>query len=180
MRTDSVRGAASRAPLAPLAAACSTGGPASGATASPLPAARATPTSTPTSAPTSEPTPAPGAAGAPRCHPADLAASFRPLSPGAGQRYAALVLANHSDHACMTFGYVGMQLTDRGGQPLPTRVVRAAQPAPARVDLAPNAYVHTLLRWTAIAGPGEPRRPTASRPRPRRRSPRLTRRCCCG
>jgi len=82
--------------------------------------------------------------------------SDRGLSPGAGQRYAALVLTNRSGHPCQTFGYVGMQLLDSAGRPAPTRVTRARPPAPTVLTLAPDGSAFTVLHWTVVPGAGEP------------------------
>ena len=94
----------------------------------------------------------------PRCHTADLAATLKRGSPGAGQRYATVVLRNRSAHRCTVFGYVGAQLVDVRGRPLPTRIVRDRTRAPRRVTLAPGRSATSLLHWSAIAGPGEPQR----------------------
>ena len=91
----------------------------------------------------------------PRCHTSDLSASLRPLNSGAGQRYAALSLTNRSGHVCQVYGYVGMLLLDGNGTPLPTDVVRNANPGPQIVSLAPGQSAFTLLHWTVVAGPGE-------------------------
>jgi hypothetical protein len=89
-----------------------------------------------------------------RCHTADLSGSLRPGSPGAGQRYAVLVLTNLSSRTCWVYGYVGMQLLDGAGHPLPTNVVR--NPAsPATVTLGPGDTAFALLHWAAINGPGD-------------------------
>jgi hypothetical protein len=94
----------------------------------------------------------------PRCHTADLAATLRRGSPGAGQRYATLVLRNRSAHRCTVFGYVGAQLVGVSGRPLPTRIVRDRTRVPRRVTLAPGRRATALLHWAAIPGPGEPQR----------------------
>ena len=92
---------------------------------------------------------------APRCHTADLSATLRPLNSAAGQRYAALSLANQSGHTCQVYGYVGMLLLDGSSMPLPTNVVRNADPGPQVVSLAPGQSAFTVLHWTVVAGPGE-------------------------
>jgi len=91
----------------------------------------------------------------PRCHTSDLTASLRPLDSGAGQRYAALTLTNRSGHVCQVYGYVGMLLLNGSSMPLPTDVVRNANPGPQIVSLAPSQSAFTLLHWTVVAGPGE-------------------------
>ena len=92
---------------------------------------------------------------APRCHTGDLSATLRPLNSAAGQRYAALSLANRSGHTCRVYGYVGMLLLDASSTPLPTDVVRNANPGPAVVSLSPGQSAFTVLHWTVVAGPGE-------------------------
>lgn len=102
------------------------------------------------------PSPAGGSpAPTPRCHTADLRATLRPLNSAAGQRYAALSLANQSGHPCLVYGYVGMLLLDARSTPLQTNVVRNANPGPVVVSLAPGQSAFTVLHWTVVAGPGE-------------------------
>jgi len=124
-----------------------------------LPAATAAPPATPGPQPPvpglvpSPPAVTPTAT--PRCHTSDLTASLRPLDSGAGQRYAALTLTNRSGHVCQVYGYMGMLLLDGSSMPLPTDVVRNANPGPQIVSLAPGQSAFTLLHWTVVAGPGE-------------------------
>ena len=119
---------------------------------------------TPAPHPSPSPPPVPGVvpspavsspAPTPRCHTADLSATLRPLNSAAGQRYAALSLANQSGHTCQVYGYVGMLLLDGSSTPLPTNVVRNANPGPEVVSLAPGQSAFTVLHWTVVAGPGE-------------------------
>jgi hypothetical protein len=77
-------------------------------------------------------------------------------SPGAGQRYATLVLENTGGATCTVHGYGGIQLVSATGAPLPTRQARAASPAPTTVTLGPHAAVRSLLHWAAVPGPGDP------------------------
>src|SRR5918911_4673378 len=81
----------------------------------------------------------------PRCHTADLAATLKRGSPGAGQRYATLVLRNRTAHRCTVFGYVGAQLVGVSGRPLPTRIVGDRTRVPRRVTLAPGRRATALL-----------------------------------
>jgi hypothetical protein len=103
----------------------------------------------------------------PRCHTGDLAGTLKRGSPGAGQRYATLLLRNRSTHRCRVYGYIGAQLLGAGGRPLPTTVVRDRTRTPRRVVLAPGRRAQALLHWAAIPGPGEPQsgpcEPTARR-----------------
>lgn len=131
-------------------------GPAGGAG----PTASATPTSAGASTAAAGAIPAGGSAGASpagpgRCHTAGLAVTVRDLSPGAGQRYAALVLTNRSGADCTSYGYVGMQLLDANRRPVPTNLVRDRTPAPRSVLLLPGASAWTLLHWTVVPGAHE-------------------------
>jgi hypothetical protein len=90
-----------------------------------------------------------------RCHTGDLAARLAPGSPGAGQRYATLVLTNRGGSLCTVFGFGGLGLVAPGGVPLPTRQVRVRDPAPATVALEPGDSVGSGLHWSVVAGPGE-------------------------
>jgi hypothetical protein len=124
------------------------------ATASPSPAPGAAPT--PDLSPAATPSPATPGQALPRCRTWDLAAQVRALDAAAGQRAGLLVLTNRSGHACQTYGFIGMQLIDSAGRPVPTSVVRVRQPPPAVLTLAPDASVHSVLTWGAVPGPGEP------------------------
>jgi hypothetical protein len=131
----------------------------------PSPATSASPSSgapSPTQAPggpsgsaaTAAPGTAPGNGAPPRCHTGDVSATLTQGSPGAGQRYATLTLANRSGHACQVYGYVGMLLLDASGQPLPTSVVRTP-PSPSRVVVQPGGQVSAQMHWTVVPGPDE-------------------------
>jgi hypothetical protein len=126
-------------------AACSSGAP---------PTSQASPTQSAAATQPAGATPG-GDAGTPRCHTGDLSAAVRGLDPGAGQRHAVLVLTNRSGHACGAYGYVGMQLVDGAGAPVPTNIVRASPPSPAALTLAPGASAYTVLHWTVVSGPGD-------------------------
>ncbi len=90
-----------------------------------------------------------------RCHTSQLSVSFRPGEPGAGQRYATLVLTNHSK-TCSVYGYVGIQLLNAQRLPLPTNVVRNRTQPPRQVVLSPGQSAFSALHWTVVNGPGEP------------------------
>ncbi len=138
---------------------------ASGTTAGRSPTAPATPTAsaTPTGSATSTglpPTaPAGSTSGTPngpgRCRTADLSARLVPGSPGAGQRYATLVLTNRGGSPCTVFGFGGLGLVAPGGAPLPTRQVRLRDPAPATVAVQPGHSASAELHWSVVAGPGD-------------------------
>jgi hypothetical protein len=96
-----------------------------------------------------------GAGGLGRCHTGDLTASLVPGSPGAGQRYATLVLENTGGRTCSVHGYGGIGLVDSAGSPLPTQQVRVASPAPTTVTLAPHGTARSQLHWSAVGGTGD-------------------------
>jgi hypothetical protein len=95
----------------------------------------------------------PGAVG--RCHTSELSASLQPGSPGAGQRYATLVLTNTSGGPCTIHGYGGLGLTGAGGAAVPTQQVRLADPAPETVTLAPGRSASAQLHWGAVSATGD-------------------------
>ncbi|MDQ6875696.1 MAG: DUF4232 domain-containing protein [Actinomycetota bacterium] len=77
---------------------------------------------------------------------------LQPGSPGAGQRYATIVLTNHGSSICLLYGYGGMQLLDAARHPLPTKMHRVASPAPRRIEFRPGASASSQLHWTAVPG----------------------------
>ncbi len=100
----------------------------------------------------------------PACGTADLKAEIEQGSPGAGQRYAMLVLTNHSHQSCHTYGYVGMQLLNGQGGALATDVVRDHTLTSQRIVLAPGAQAYAQLHWSVIAGTGDSGAPCSSAP----------------
>jgi hypothetical protein len=97
-----------------------------------------------------------GSAGGPgRCHTSELTGSLVAGSPGAGQRYATLVLQNTGGRICTVFGYGGIGLAAASGGALPTNQVRVPAPAAAPVTLRPRASVRSALHWSAVAGTGD-------------------------
>lgn len=89
-----------------------------------------------------------------RCHTDQLHPRLTGLDPGAGNRYAALVLTNDSDRTCRTYGWVGLQLAAPGDRPLATRVIREGK---ARgIVLKPGHSGWARLHWSAVPGAGEP------------------------
>jgi hypothetical protein len=90
-----------------------------------------------------------GATSAPgQCSTADLAAQLKAGSPGAGQRYATIVLTNASGRTCTVGGYGGLALLGSPGQGVPTDVRRNASPAPTTLSLPPGGSARSLLHWT--------------------------------
>ena len=128
--------------------------------ASPV-AGRTTTGGTPTPAATSSSVTSPGAptptgsASPGRCHTGELTGSLVPGSPGAGQRYATVVLENTGGRTCTLHGYGGIGLVDAAGSPLPTRQVRVASPAPTTVTLAPHGSARSQLHWSVVPGGGD-------------------------
>ncbi|HEX4862464.1 MAG TPA: DUF4232 domain-containing protein [Acidimicrobiales bacterium] len=78
-----------------------------------------------------------------------------PGSASAGHVEARVVLTNSSSAACRTFGYVGMQLLDANGAPLPTNVVR--QPGTIQqITLGPGQSASAVSQFSPdIAGQGD-------------------------
>ena len=97
-------------------------------------------------------------AGTARCGIGDLEASLAPQSPGAGQRYAVLVLTNDGSAPCHTKGYPGLGLETADGKSLPSDVQWGGpgEPAPEALTLAPGESASALLHWGAVPGQGEP------------------------
>jgi hypothetical protein len=99
--------------------------------------------------------PAPTQGGPIRCSAGVLRGRVEPGEPGAGQRYARLVVTNAGGAACTLYGYGGLQLVDGSGRPVPTDLRRNEQPGPAMVRLAPGQSAAKNLHWTVVPGSGE-------------------------
>jgi hypothetical protein len=84
------------------------------------------------------------------CSTATLTARLLPGSPGAGQRYATVVLTNTGGRTCSVTGYGGLALLGAPGQGVPTDLRRVASPAPQTVTLAPGVSARSLLHWTVV------------------------------
>ena len=176
MPTSSARGARTLLPAALLLTACSFSGSvtaaqshrsgAAGSTVTSSPGASAGPTTSSAGSATSRSSSAaagstgttpPAGSSVPatsRCHTGELTGSLVAGSPGAGQRYATLVLRNAGRRTCTVHGYGGLGLAGSGGRALPTSQVRAGGPA-ATVTLAPGVSVSSALHWSAVPGPGD-------------------------
>ena len=97
-----------------------------------------------------------GAAAAPgQCGTADVGVTLKAGSPGAGQRYATIVLTNRSTDTCTVYGYGGMALLGAPGKGVPTDLRRVASPGPSTVTLAPGASARSRLHWTVIQASDE-------------------------
>jgi hypothetical protein len=94
--------------------------------------------------------------GAPWCATDALSVSLTPLSPGAGNRYAALILTNTSDTACRTQGWPGLQLVTADGDTIPTTTVRDDSADAAQLTVQPGDSVHARLHWTVVPGGEDP------------------------
>lgn len=96
-------------------------------------------------------------AGPASCTVENLKGSFAviPGSASAGHIEARVVLTNSSGVACRTFGYVGMQLLDSSGAPLPTDVVR--QPGTIQqITLAPGQSASAVSQFSPdVNGQGD-------------------------
>jgi hypothetical protein len=118
-------------------------------TAAPTPAARpASPSAS--SAPSAAPSASRAAPVSTRCHTSELTASFGRVDPGAGQRYATIVLGNRSGRTCTVYGYGGMQPLDSAKRQLPVMLTRVRSRRPTLVRLAPGSQVSKLIHWTVV------------------------------
>jgi Protein of unknown function (DUF4232) len=101
-------------------------------------------------------TPTAEATTAASCRTADLSVQLEPGSPGAGQRYATVVLTNSSSRTCTIHGYGGLALLGAPGQGVPTDVRRVADPVPQTVSLARGTSARSLLHWGVVPADDEP------------------------
>ncbi|MEV1201362.1 DUF4232 domain-containing protein [Microbispora rosea] len=108
-------------------------------------------------------TTATGTSAAPqRCRTTGLRARVGRQDPGAGNRYAPLVLTNTSGKTCWVYGFVGLVLIDGRGDVLRTRTRRESV-TPHRVTLRPGASAHARLHWTVVPSGHETRCPASAR-----------------
>lgn len=91
-----------------------------------------------------------------KCTAPVLSGTVEPGEPGAGNRYATLVVTNTGTEPCTLWGYGGLELVDATGKALPTNVTRQPDPAPALVELPPDAMAAKNLHWTVVATGNEP------------------------
>jgi hypothetical protein len=110
-----------------------------------------------TTSPTSAPASPTSSAGVALCTVENLKGSFAvvPGSASAGHIAARVVLTDSSGAVCRTFGYVGMQLLDANGAPVPTDVVR--EPGTVQtITLAPGQSASAIAQFSPdIAGQGD-------------------------
>ncbi|MFI7037108.1 DUF4232 domain-containing protein [Microbispora rosea] len=97
-----------------------------------------------------------------RCRTTGLRARVGRQDPGAGNRYAPLVLTNTSGKTCWVYGFVGLVLIDGRGDVLRTRTRRESV-TPRRVTLRPGASAHARLHWTVVPSGHETRCPASAR-----------------
>lgn len=91
----------------------------------------------------------------PQCSTSDLSTQLKAGSPGAGQRFATVVLTNVSGRTCTVGGYGGVGLLGAPRQGVPTDLRRVASPAPATVTLSPGGSARSLLHWTIVPASDE-------------------------
>ncbi|MCW2632508.1 MAG: lipoprotein [Pseudonocardia sp.] len=132
-------------------AGCSTSVSGNASGTADLPSSSAASTTTTSTAPSST-----------KCVAGQLQGSLQEGSPGAGQRYATLVVKNTSTTTCTLFGYGGLGLYLTSGTPLPTDAQRVLQPGPASISLAPGETARENLQWTVVptGTEGNPCQPT--------------------
>jgi Protein of unknown function (DUF4232) len=94
-----------------------------------------------------------------RCHTSDLSGRLGSIQGAAGSRFGPLVLKNRSSHTCTLFGFVGGQLYDAAGRPIPTRIVRDHSHPEHAVTVAPGHSAFADLHWSAIPSGGAHRCP---------------------
>lgn len=157
--------AALAAATAMLAAGCGSGsnGTAGSPTATASPSGGGPATTAPTASGTVAPSASPSSTGGSqaqgpgRCHTAMLSAHVTLGSPGAGQRYAFLVLTNIAGVTCQVLGYPGMQLANAAG-PIVTRVSRVAA-TPQLLTVTQGQHVYSQLHWTVVPATSETSNP---------------------
>ena len=80
-----------------------------------------------------------------------------PASEGAGHVAADIALQNTSGHSCTVTGFPGVSLLASNDHPLPTTVMKETAFTVTTVTVAPGAWVHSEMRYSAnMPGPGEP------------------------
>src|SRR2546423_15533047 len=89
-----------------------------------------------------------------RSHTADPSGRLGFIQGAAGSRFGPLVLKNRSRHTCTLFGYIGGQLYNAAGRPLPTRIVRDHSRPRRTVTVAPGRSAFADLHWAAIPSGG--------------------------
>ena len=79
-----------------------------------------------------------------------------PDSQGAGHVAADLTLQNTSGHSCTVAGFPGISLLASNDRALPSYVAKDNSVAVTTITVAPGAFVHAEMRYSAnVPGPGE-------------------------
>jgi len=111
-------------------------------------------------APTTAPSSAPSHAGNGACTTAEMpSGTWRlvPASEGAGHVAVDIAFQNASGHSCTVTGFPGVSLLASNDRPLPTNVLKDPSYSITTVTVAPGAWVHSEMRFSAdMPGPGEP------------------------
>ena len=148
--------------LALLLAACEPAGP----SAAPTPTSDASQTLGPSAAPT--PTSGPTTSAIDRCHTGGLTVASTGSQGALGTIVATLRVTNTGPAPCSLYGFVGMQMLDPGGVPLPTRVVRnggffSTQAGPSRFVVQPGGSGTFQMAWSDVPHGNETTCPQAAR-----------------
>ncbi|MHB8576874.1 MAG: DUF4232 domain-containing protein [Dehalococcoidia bacterium] len=103
-----------------------------------------------------------------RCHTSALALAFSGSEGAAGHIFDTFSLVNQSATACTLYGFVGAQMLDGQGRPLPTRVVRnggmfSNQPGPAQVALQAGGVASFQAEWGDVPTGNQAACPSAAR-----------------
>ena len=85
-----------------------------------------------------------------RCRTTDLSARLGFIQGAAGSRFGPIVLTNRSHRLCTLYGYIGGQLYEAAGQPIPTRLVRDRTRPKLLVRLRHGQSAFADLHWNAI------------------------------
>jgi hypothetical protein len=114
------------------------------------------------------PSPPPPLAGPDRCHTPQLYISPIGGEAAAGTQHTTFALTNVWATACTLYGYVGGQMLDAQGAPLPTNVVRgqgtaSINDAPQHFTLFPGASATFVAEWSDVPHGNETSCPIAAR-----------------
>lgn len=109
---------------------------------------------TPGTAP--EPSGSVAPAGSVRCHTSELTATLRQEGAATGNRYATLVLTNHTSRTCRIYGYGGLALLDAHHRAVPTHQHRDPAHPPTLITVAPGHSVSAALHWGVVPSGSEP------------------------
>ncbi len=110
---------------------------------------------------------APTTAAIDRCHTGGLTVASEGSQGALGTIVATLRVTNTGLAPCSLYGFVGMQMLDAGGVPLPTRVVRnggffSTQAGPSRFVLQPRGSGTFQMAWSDVPHGNETTCPQAA------------------